>query len=246
MAILITGGTKGIGLAIGKAFATPAATVILNYFSDDAAARKSKADIEALGAACHLVKADAGTIDGCRKIAEASRRAASRIDQVVHCAVDAYATTTLAADPERFTRAVNTNGVSLLYLVQSVLPLLVKGSTIFFLSSRGGRVVVPNYAAIGVGKALSESLVRYLAVELAPKGIRVNCIAPSIVETDAVRTLFGDKSAELVRHSAETNPSGRNVEATDYTNLLKFLASPEAEFITGQVVFVNGGSNLSA
>jgi enoyl-[acyl-carrier protein] reductase III len=246
MAILITGGTKGIGLAIGKAFAAPGANVILNYVSDDAGARESQADIEAFGAACHLIKADAGTIDGCRKIAESSRQVASHINQVVHCAVDAYATTALGADPERFTRAVSTNGVSLLYLVQAVLPLLVPGSTIFFLTSRGGRVVVSNYVAIGVGKALSESLVRYLAVELAPKGIRINCIAPSIVETDAVRSLFGEKSVELVRYSAETNPSGRNVEAADYTNLLKFLASPEAEFITGQVVFVNGGSNLSA
>jgi enoyl-[acyl-carrier protein] reductase III len=246
MAILITGGTKGIGLAVAKAFSSRGTTVVLNYFSDDAAAQKAKAEVEARGAACHLVKADAGTIEGCQKIADVCSEVTKHIDQVVHCAVDAYATTALGADPQRFTRAVNTNGISLLYLVQSIRPLLARGSTIFFLTSRGGRVVVPNYAAIGLGKALSESLVRYLAVELAPLGIRINCVAPSIVETDAVKTLFGDKSAELVKHSAETNPSGRGVQDDDYTGLIKFLASPQAEFITGQVVFVNGGSNLSA
>jgi enoyl-[acyl-carrier protein] reductase III len=246
MAILITGGTKGIGLAVAKAFSSRGTTVVLNYFSDDAAAQKAKGEVEARGAACHLVKADAGTIEGCQKIADVCSEVTKHIDQVVHCAVDAYATTALGADPQRFTRAVNTNGISLLYLVQSIRPLLARGSTIFFLTSRGGRVVVPNYAAIGLGKALSESLVRYLAVELAPLGIRINCVAPSIVETDAVKTLFGDKSAELVKHSAETNPSGRGVQDDDYTGLIKFLASPQAEFITGQVVFVNGGSNLSA
>ena len=246
MAIVVTGGTKGIGLATAKAFAAKNVQLVLNYFSDDDAAHRAQAEVAALGAECHLVKADVGLVEGCQRIIETVRRVAEKIDCVVHCAVDAYATTTLAADPVRFTRAVNTNGLSLLYLVQAALPLLDRGSTIFFLTSRGGRIVVPNYAAIGIGKALSESLVRYLAVELAPKGVRINCIAPSIVETDAVKTLFGDQAAELVHHAAATNPSGRGVKDADYTSLMKFLASPQAEFVTGQVIFVNGGANLAA
>lgn len=246
MAILITGGTKGIGLAIAKAFAEPGSHLFLNYHSDGEAAAGAKTEIEVKGAICHLVKADCGTPEGCAAIADAVRGQAGRLDQVVHCAVDAFACSLLTADPARFSRAVTTNGTSLMFLVQAVLDLLQRGSTIFFLTSRGGRIVVENYAAIGVGKAMSESLVRYLAVELAPRGVRINCIAPSIVETDAVRALFGDKSAELVRHSAHSNPSGRGVQDNDYTNLIKFLASSQAEFITGQVIFVNGGANLSA
>ena len=116
----------------------------------------------------------------------------------------------------------------------------------FYLTSRGGRIVVPNYAAVGVAKALAESLMRYLAVELAPKGIRINAIAPAIVETDAVRALFGAGAGEIVRSAASHNPSGRGVVDSDYTNLMRWLASPEAEFIQGQVMFVNGGANLSA
>ena len=246
MSILITGGSKGIGLAIAKAFAAPGNHVFINYHSDTAAAESAKTAVEAAGATCHLIRADAGTPDGCAEIAAAVGAATDRLDQVVHCAVDAYASPALSADPVRFARAVTTNGTSLLFLVQSVLPLMGKGSTVFFLTSRGGRIVVENYAAIGVGKAASEAMVRYLATELAPRGIRVNCIAPSIVETDAVRTLFGDKTAGLMKHAAEANPSGRAVRDADYCNLMKFLASPEAEFITGQIVFVNGGANLSA
>jgi enoyl-[acyl-carrier protein] reductase III len=246
VSILITGGTKGIGLAIAKAFAGEAREVFLNYHSSDAAARDASAEVSACGGRSHLIKADVGSPEGCAAIIAAVLETTDRLDQVVHCAVDAYATTALAADPARFARAVITNGVSLLFLVQAALPLLTRGSTVFFLTSRGGRVVVPNYAAIGVAKAMAESLMRYLAVELAPKGIRINAIAPAIVKTDAVRTLFGAAAAGLVDDSARHNPSGRGVAAADYTSLMRWLASPEAEFIQGQVIFVTGGANLSA
>jgi enoyl-[acyl-carrier protein] reductase III len=244
--ILIVGGTKGIGLAVATAFAPDAGDVILVYHSDAGAAQVAAEAVAEAGGQPHLVKADAGTPEGCAAMISAAGAITDRLDQVVHCAVDAYASTALAADPIRFARAVTTNGTSLLFLVQAALPLLSRGSTVFYLTSRGGRIVVPNYAAVGVSKALAESLMRYLAVELAPKGVRINAIAPAIVETDAVRALFGAEAAGLVRDSARHNPSGRGVVDADYTGLMRWLASPAAEFIQGQVIFVNGGANLSA
>jgi enoyl-[acyl-carrier protein] reductase III len=246
VSILIVGGTKGIGLAIARAFAPDAGDVFLGYHSDEQAAGLAAEAVAAAGARAHLVKADVGTPQGCAALADAVRSKCASLDQVVHSAVDAYATTTLGADPLRFANALSTNGTSLLYLVQATLPLLRRGSSVFYLTSRGGRMVVPNYGAVGVAKALAESLMRYLAVELAPRGIRINAIAPAIVETDAVRALFGDNAGNIVRESASHNPSGRGVIDGDYTSLMRWLASPEAGFIQGQVFFVNGGANLSA
>jgi enoyl-[acyl-carrier protein] reductase III len=246
MSILIAGGTKGIGLAIAKAFASTAGDVFLGYHNDDNAAEKAAAAVEAAGGRPSLIKADVGSPQGCAAMIELVRKKASRLDQLVHCAVDAYPTGALEAEPARFSRAVATNGTSLLFLVQAALPLMSRGASVFYLTSRGGRTVVPSYAAVGVAKALAESLMRYLAVELAPKGIRINAIAPAIVETDAVRALFGESAGALVRSAGEQNPSGRGVVESDYTNLIRWLASPEAQFIQGQVIFVNGGANLNA
>ena len=71
-------------------------------------------------------------------------------------------------------------------------------------------------------------------------------MAPGVVDTDAVRALFGDQASEIVKHAAETNPSGRGVQDEDYTSVIRFLASPEAAFVQGQTIFVNGGHYLAA
>ena len=247
MAIVITGGSKGIGRDVALAFAEAGRKIMINYHSDAAAAEAPAEQVREQGAEAILIRADAGTVDGCEAIAERMRQIGERAEMIVHCAVDAYATNCMEADLQHFTRAVTTNSLSLLYLVQAFDQLMDHGSTVFFFTSRGGRVVVPKYAAIGVGKAASEALIRYLATELAPRGIRVNSIAPSIVGTDAVKQIFGEQETEaLMKHAQEGNPSGRAVAPADYCEMIRFLASPAAEFITGQIIFVNGGANLSA
>lgn len=247
MAVIVTGGSKGIGRDVALAFSEAGRTVLINYHSDDTSAQKTADEIRAEGATPIVVRADVGSLEGCRTLAHAVAETGERAEMLVHCAVDPYASACLDADPVRFTQAVNTNSISLLYLVQAFDDLLDRGSTVFFFSSRGGRIVINNYAAIGVGKAASEALIRYLATELAPRGIRVNSVAPSIVETDAVKHIFGqDATRSLMEHAAADNPSGRAVEPQDYCDLIRYLASPAASFITGQVVYVNGGANLSA
>lgn len=246
MAILVTGGVKGIGLAIARRFAKPGVKVFLNYLADDAAAEAARAEIAALGAEPHAIKGDVGTPEGAAALLKAVAEHTDRIDQLVHCAVKVIAEPLLTVDPTAFTQAINLNGAALLYLVQAAKPLLQPGSTVFFLSSRGSRTPLPNYAAVGVGKSLAESLIRYLALELAPLGVRANCVAPSAVDTAALRQVYGERTDEIMRQSAAANPSGRNVTDDDYCSLIEYLASPSAAMIQGQVIFVTGGSYLAA
>lgn len=246
MAILVTGGTKGIGLAIARRFAKPGTDVFLNFRADSAAADRAKKQIEAMGARCHPIQGDVGTPEGAKAVLAAVAAQTDRLDQLVHCAVKVIPVPLLEIDPVALTEAINLNGTALVYLVQAARPLFRPGSTVFFLSSRGSRTPLPNYAAVGAGKSLAESLIRYLAMELAPLGVRANCVAPSAVDTEALRQVYGDRTEEIMRQSAATNPTGRNVVDDDYCSLIEYLASPSAAMIQGQVVFVTGGSYLAA
>ncbi len=244
MVVLITGGTKGIGLAIAKHFAEPGADIFMAYLWDDASAEAASAEIAALGARPHAIKADVGTPAGARALAAKAAGVVNRLDLVVHCAVKVGSI--LDADPAAFADAITLNGTSLVFLVQATRPLLKRGSSVIFLSSRGSRQVVPAYGAIGAGKALAEALARYLAPELAPLGVRINCIAPGTLDTEAVRNLFGAETDAFLASEAAGNPSGRNITHDDYIGLVAFLASKEASMIQGQVIFVNGGQYVIA
>ena len=245
MTVLVTGGTKGIGLAIASYLARAGDPMVLNYHSDDAAAAAAKARIDATGAAATLVRADVGTVEGCARIADETAQVHSGILHIVHSAALIYPTTLLGADLEKFARAVHTNGLSLLYLVQKALPHLSRGSSIVFITSNGARTVVSNtYGALGTGKALAEGIIRYLVPELAPRGIRINAVAPGLVHTTSVATMVGsvEGAAKLVERAGKANPSGRETRDSDYASLVGYLLSPEAEFVQGQVIAATGGA----
>ena len=245
MTVLVTGGTKGIGLAIASYLARAGDPMVLNYHSDAAAAVAAKARIDATGAAATLVRADVGTVEGCARIADETAQVHSGILHIVHSAALIYPTTLLGADLEKFARAVHTNGLSLLYLVQKALPHLSRGSSIVFITSNGARTVVSNtYGALGTGKALAEGIIRYLVPELAPRGIRINAVAPGLVHTTSVATMVGsvEGAAKLVERAGKANPSGRETRDSDYASLVGYLLSPEAEFVQGQVIAATGGA----
>ena len=242
MTILITGGSKGIGRAIGVEFARDGADVFLNYRRDDDAAEEAAQAVRDAGGHPTWFGATWHT-GGARPGGGAGRERTDRIDQLVHGAVDPLAGPVVEMDPVRFTEAVQLNGLGLLYMAQAALPLLARGSSIFFLSSRGSNVVVPNYAALGTSKALGESLVRYLAKELAPRGIRANTVSAGPLDTAAIRTVLPDAEERLAA-AARANPSGRGLEFSDVSRAVRWLASEDATMVQGQVVFVDGGLYL--
>ncbi|WP_309642945.1 SDR family oxidoreductase [Phenylobacterium sp.] len=243
MTILVTGGTKGIGLAIAKRLAAVHGRVTLAYHSDEAAAQAARAEIAATGAAVELVRADVGTIEGCADLIAQVEAQGHGLSHIVHSAAMIYPTTLLGADLVRFRQAVETNGLSLLYLVHAAQHLLGRGSSVVFITSMGARIPSTNYGALGVGKALAEAIVRYLVAELAPRGVRINGVAPGLVHTTSVAAMVGSEEAaqSVVDRATRSNPSGRASRDSDYASLVEYLLSPDAEFIQGQVIAATGG-----
>lgn len=244
MTTLVTGGTKGIGLAIARRLAREGEALVLAFQSDEAAADAARAELAASGAIVTTVRADVGDVGGAAQVMDAVARAGGGPLYLVHSAAMIYPTTLLDADLDKFTRAIQVNGLSLLYLVQKALPMLDRGSSIVFISSAGARLATANYAALGAGKALSESLLRYLVPELAPRGVRINAVAPGLVDTGSVADMVGgvEAAARILERAARSNPSGRLSRDADYAAVVEFLLSPAAEFVQGQVIHVNGGA----
>jgi len=248
MTTVISGGTKGIGLAIAAHLARPGEALVLGYVADEAAAVAALAQLKPSGAVVTAVRADVGEIEGA---AQLMARAAAVADggpvHIVHSAAMIYPTSLLEADLVKFTHAIQVNGLALLYLVRAAMPLLGAGSGVVLISSAGARAPQANYAALGVGKALAESLVRYLVAELAPKGVRVNAVAPGLVATTSVAAMLGSEeaAARVLERAGRVNPSGRLTQDRDYAAVVEFLLSPAAEFVQGQVIHVNGGAYVA-
>ena len=180
MTILVTGGTKGIGLAIARRLASTGETMVLGYHQDDASAEVARSEIAATRATVLTVQADIGSISGAALLMARVADLGEPLTCLVHSAAMIYPTSMLGADPHRFTRAVQTNGLSLLYLVQAAMPVLQRGSSIILISSAGARQTSAGYGALGAAKALAESIMRYLVPELAPLGVRINAVAPGL------------------------------------------------------------------
>jgi enoyl-[acyl-carrier protein] reductase III len=244
MAILVTGGSSGLGRAIAERFATPGNDVFVNYHANDEAAAEAEAAIAAAGGTPHLIKADVGTVAGVREVMDGVRAHTDRLDQLVHCAAKAVNGPLLDLDPEQLRESVILNGLSLVDLAREAGPLLGSGSVVFYLSSRGGRFVIHEYGSLGTAKALGEHVVRYLAKELGPRGIRVITIAPGAVDTAALRAMFPDTYQDRLAAAAQANPLGRGVEMEDAAALVEALCDPSLQMVNGQTITVDGGLSL--
>ncbi|MDQ3777878.1 MAG: SDR family oxidoreductase, partial [Actinomycetota bacterium] len=136
------------------------------------------------------------------------------------------------------------NARALLSLARRVAPAMPGGSSIVGISSLGSTRVLENYVLVGTSKAALESLVRYLAVELAPSGIRVNAVSGGVVETGALDH-FPNRE-QMIEAARRRTPAGRMVKPGDIAEAVVFLCSPGAEMIRGQTLIVDGGYSLRA
>ena len=240
-AVLVTGGTRGIGKAIALRFAElGAARVAVSYLRNDQAAEETAEELRGHGSEPLVLRGNLGDPDKAREVVEQ----AGALDVLVSNAATGVIRPLLELTEKHWDWTLNANARALLTLARHAVPAMPAGSSIVAISSLGGDRVLDNYSLVGTSKAALESLVRYLAVELAPRDIRVNAVSAGLVETGALE-FFPDREKMIARFRDRT-PAGRLVDPEDVAKVVTFLASPEAEMIRGQAVVVDGGYSVLA
>jgi len=236
--VFVTGGSRGIGREIALRFADLGATrVAIGYLRNDKAAEATAEELRAKGAEPVLVRGNVSSERVAREVAELGP-----IRALVHNAATGVIRPALETEDKHWDWTMSANARALLSLARVAAPQMPSGSAIVGISSLGSTRVLEDYVLVGTSKAALEALVRYLAVELAPVGIRVNAVSGGVVETGALDH-FPNREQMLAGSRART-PAGRLVEPADVADAVSFLCSPGAEMIRGQTLIVDGGFSL--
>ncbi|MGH9475092.1 MAG: SDR family oxidoreductase [Terriglobales bacterium] len=241
---LVTGAARGIGRAIALRLAQGGADVVINYVTSEDAAGKLAEEIRGLGRRAEVVNADAISTEGIAKLFAAVKEHFDGLDIFVNNAIDvATYGPVLRQRLAGWEHTLNGNTNALLLSAQRAVPLM-KGrrGKILSLSSLGSQYYIPGYASIGVTKAATEALTRYMAVELGKEGINCNTLSGGPIDTDALK-LFANY-AQMKETCEKLSPAGRIGAPEDLAEVAAFLCSDAANWIYGQTIIADGGLSL--
>jgi enoyl-[acyl-carrier protein] reductase III len=240
---LITGGSRGIGKAITLKLAAEGADVVINYFRRTSQAEATAEEARSKGVKAYIIKANVGEPDKIDSMFQEIEAQFGKLDIFISNAASGVARPALELDTKSWEWTMDINARALLLGTQRAVKLMPDGGQIVSISSLGSRLVLPVYTAVGVSKAALEALTRYLAIELAPKNIRVNCVAAGAVMTEALKIYANDKSLPFL--TVQNTPAGRMVLPEDVANLVAFLCSDDSYMIRGQVIVIDGGYSIA-
>jgi 3-oxoacyl-[acyl-carrier protein] reductase len=246
---LVTGASRGIGRATASALADAGANVLVHYGRSAQDAESLVAGIRSKGGRVDSIRADLGTADGPTLLATEVRRiVGERLDVLVSNAGIGKAATVAGHTVEDFDNLFATNVRGPFFLVQQLLTFLAEGSNIIVISSIGAHAVVgkpgldnPSILAYAATKGALETLVKNWAAILGPKGIRVNAVAPGVIDTDMSNFTKTQAGRDV---TLEMQALKRIGKPEDVADVVAFLASDAARWITGASIPVDGGSKL--
>jgi 3-oxoacyl-[acyl-carrier protein] reductase len=246
---LVTGASRGIGRATASALAEAGAHVLVHYGRSAQEGESLVAGIRANGGRADAIKADLETPDGATLLAKEVRSiVGERLDVLISNAGISKAATIKEHTLEDFDNLFATNVRGPFFLVQQLIPLLGEGSNIIVISSIGARAVVgkpgldnPSLLAYASTKGALETLVKNWAAILGPQGIRVNAVAPGVIDTDMSNFAKTEAGRELTLGMQALKRIGK---PDDVADVVAFLASDAARWITGASIPVDGGSKL--
>jgi 3-oxoacyl-[acyl-carrier protein] reductase len=246
---LVTGASRGIGRATAAALARAGARVVVHYGRSQREAESLVSEIETEGGRANAISADLGSPNGAALLAkQAHSIVGDRLDVLVLNAGVSKAARLADYTVEDFDNLFATNVRSPFFLVQQLLPILGEGSNIVVISSLGSRAVVgksgvdnPSIMAYASTKGALETLVKNWAAILGPQGIRVNAVAPGVIDTDMSNFTKTEAGREVVLGMQALRRIGKPEDVAD---VVAFLASDAARWITGASIPVDGGSKL--
>ncbi len=242
---LITGASRGIGRAIALELAQRGAHIVVNYVRKRSAAEEVVADVRSMGQRAIAVKANVGDADQIDALFERLVAEFGRCDILVGNAATGVVRPITQIEDKHWDWTLDVNARSILRCARKAAPLMeAQGwGRIVALTSFGSTRVFSEYGIVGVSKAAIEALVRYLAVDLAPKGIIANAVSPGVVDTDALRYFPVDLERTL-REGALHTPARRLAIPEDIARVVAFLCSDDAAMIVGQTIVVDGGWSI--
>ena len=240
---LVTGATRGIGRAIARKLASAGCDVVVNYYNSHEQAEALCAEIHGMGRRAWPVKASVGIPESVDELFEELGKHVERLDIIVSNAASGVLKPAMEMTIKHWRWCLETNALALNLLTQRAVAMMPAGGSIVALSSLGAARAMPGYGFIGASKAALESLVRTLAQELGPRGIRVNTVSAGVVDTDAL-SYFPNRE-ELLENYAKRTPLGPTLAPEDVAGAVYLLCLPESRMITGHTLIVDGGFCIS-
>lgn len=238
MRVLITGASRGIGRATAVRLGRDGARVIVDYLQNDKAAQHTCELVRQAGGAAWAVQGDVRSPKALQDLVRATEEHLGGLDVLVHNAAMGALKPMDEMRVPHWDLTMETSLRPFWLLTKLCLPLLAEGSSVVGITSLGSRRHTPGYVAMGAAKAGVEAMVRQLAVELAPR-TRVNAVCGGLVETDSLDHLPDPEA--LRAFTREATPLGRVGTPRDMAGAVALLCSPDAAWITGQTIVVDGG-----
>jgi NAD(P)-dependent dehydrogenase (short-subunit alcohol dehydrogenase family) len=239
---LVTGASRGIGRASALALANSGAQVLVHYSSGEKEAAAVVSQIRSAGGKAEKISADLRAPEGPHALAERVRAVVGgRLDILVANAGIAKASTIEETTVQDFDALFAVNVRAPYFLVQQLLPIMGKGSSVVLLSSLAAHASVGTLSAYGATKGAIDTLVKHFASALGERGIRVNAVAPGVVPTDMSNFAKTESGRDF---TLSIQALKRMAAPDDIAAAITFLASDEARWITGDTLRVDGGSKL--